>query len=406
MRWSLISIGFPSQLATGSASVTSHSMLRMLLAAGFLAAGSLGSALAVDPPSSVASEGERGYVHGELIYELHDAPTPQCHASTIADTESGLVAAWFGGTHEKHPDVGIWVSRREADGWTAAVEVADGTESGTKSGTAKGAENGSEYPCWNPVLFQPSRGPLLLFYKVGPSPSEWWGMLMTSDDGGKSWSEPRRLGENDRIGHLLGPVKNKPIELADGSILAPSSTEHAGWRVHFERLGRSDSDSPSGGQWNVVEVIGPTHSAEHFNAIQPSILTYPEGAMQVLCRTREGVLAESWSRDGGRTWGDMAATELPNPNSGTDAVTLRDGRQLLVYNHTTRQGEFPSGRQMLNVALSDDGHRWRPVLTLERQEGEFSYPAVIQARDGRVHLTYTYNRRSIKHVVLDPASLE
>ena len=102
----------------------------------------------------------------------------------------------------------------------------------------------------------------------------------------------------------------------------------------------------------------------------------------------------------------MTATELPNPNSGTDAVTLRDGRQLLVYNHSVRRGAFPSGRNILNVATSRDGLEWTPVLTLEKQSGEYSYPAVIQTSDGQVHITYTYQRKSIKHVVLDPLRFE
>lgn len=90
-------------------------------------------------------------------------------------------------------------------------------------------------------------------------------------------------------------------------------------------------------------------------------------------------------------------------NAGTDAVTLKDGRQLIIYNHTVRGGGFPSGRNMLNAAVSSDGKKWKPVLTLERAQGEYSYPAIIQARDHKIHVTYTYRRQSIKHVVMDPA---
>jgi predicted neuraminidase len=221
-------------------------------------------------------------------------------------------------------------------------------------------------------------------------------MLVTSDDGGKTWSAPRKLGEADAIGHLLGPVKNKPIQLADGSILCPSSTEHDGWRVHFERT------ADLGKTW---EVIGPIHDGREFAAIQPSILTYPDGRMQIVCRSRQGVIAESWSEDGGQTWGAVTGSALPNPNSGIDAVTLSDGRQLMVYNHTVRGIGFPSGRNMLNVAVSKDGEHWQPVLTLERSPGEYSYPAVIQTDDGKVHITYTYQRQSVKHVVVDPDKL-
>ena len=333
----------------------------------------------------VAKPGEGAYLEGELIYPLDDKPTPQCHASTIVQTHSGLAAAWFGGKREGNADVGIWVSRRVDGQWSKPVEAANGVQ-----------PDGTRYPCWNPVLFQPKDGPLMLFYKVGPSPSRWWGMLITSADDGKTWSPQRRLGENDKIGHLIGPVKNKPIQLPDGSILCPASTEHRGWRVNFERtkdLGKS---------W---EVIGPINDGRQFGAIQPSILQYADGKMQVLCRSRQGVIAESWSEDGGTTWGKMTATNLPNPNAGTDAVTLRDGRQLLVYNHTVRGGAFPSGRAMLNVAISSDAKGFVPVLTLERAQGEYSYPAVIQTTDGKVHATYTYRRQAVKHVVLDPAKL-
>lgn len=333
--------------------------------------------------------GDKGYLEGELIYALENRPTRQCHASTIAETASGMVAAWFGGTREKHPDVGIWVSHRVDGRWSTPVEVANGIR-----------QENLRYPCWNPVLFQPVDGPLLLFFKVGPSPREWWGELMISEDNGQTWSEPRKLGES-RLGHLIGPVKNKPVQLPDGSLLCPSSTEaitdgETYWKVHFE-LTRD-----LGHSW---EVIGPINDGKEFDAIQPSILSHPDGRMQILCRSMQRAITESWSEDGGRTWSDMRASALPNPSAGTDAVTLSDGRQLLVYNHTTRNSD-PPGRQMLNVALSEDGNSWKPVLTLEKQKGEYSYPAVIQASDGLVHITYTYNRESIKHVVIDPGELK
>lgn len=95
----------------------------------------------------------------------------------------------------------------------------------------------------------------------------------------------------------------------------------------------------------------------------------------------------------------MKATGLPNPNSGIDAVMLRDGRALLVYNHT------PRGRSPLNVALSSDGKTWKSALVLENLPGEYSYPAVIQSRDGLVHITYTWHREKIRHVIVDPAKL-
>ncbi|NQV26393.1 MAG: exo-alpha-sialidase [Rhodopirellula sp.] len=341
------------------------------------------------PLPDVSKPGSGAVVSAELIYQLEGRQTPQCHASTIVETSTGLVAAWFGGTRESDPDVGIWVSRHEDGQWSKPVEVADGSEGEDK-----------EYACWNPVLFQPKTGPLMLFYKVGVNPRLWWGALMTSTDSGRTWSKTRRLGTSaalpDDNHNLLGPVKNKPLQLKDGSILCPSSTENVGWRIHFE-LTRD-----LGKTW---EVIGPIHDATTFNAIQPSILTHPNEHLQVLCRSQENVVVQSWSADNGRTWGPVTATELPNPNAGTDAVTLADGRHLIVYNHTVRRGPFPAGRSMLNVAISKDGKSWKPVLTLEKDKSEFSYPAIIQTSDGKVQITYTFKRESVKHVVIDPSQL-
>jgi len=315
----------------------------------------------------------QGLVRSEYIFET--APFPSCHASTIVETRLGLVAAFFGGTAERNPDVGIWVSHHDGKRWSAPVEVANGVESPTL-----------RHPTWNPVLFQPATGPLMLFYKVGPSPSSWWGMLMTSDDAGRTWSKPRRLPDG-----VLGPIKNKPVQLPNGDILSPSSSEHDGWRVHFER------SSDNGRTWQVTL---PINDGKEIPAIQPSVLFHPGGRMQALGRTRSGKLFETWSSDTGRTWTPLALMTLPNPSSGTDAVTLRDGRQLLVYNHSG------NARSPLNVAISDDGRVWQAALVLEDTPGlAYAYPAVIQTSDGLVHITYTWKRERITHAVIDPAAL-
>jgi predicted neuraminidase len=322
-------------------------------------------------------------VKSEFIYET--APFPSCHASTIAETKSGLIAAWFGGTAERNPDVCIYVSRNENGSWTTPVAVADGIGFST-----------NRLPTWNPVLFQPKSRPLLLFYKVGPSPATWWGMLTTSDDDGKTWSKPARLPDG-----ILGPIKNKPVQLANGDILSPSSTEgDDGWRVHFER------SSDAGKTWTAAT---PVNDGKEISAIQPSILIHAKGKLQSVGRTKNGKLFQTWSGDGGFTWGKMDLTELPNPNSGTDAVTLRDGRQLLVYNHNIRTGTANKGRSPLNVAMSPDGKRWFAALVLEddgNAPNGFAYPAVIQTRDGLVHITYTWERKRIKHVIINPAKLK
>ena len=319
-------------------------------------------------------------VKAEFIFER--APFPSAHASTIVDTRDGLVAAWFGGTRERDPDVGIWVSRHDGARWSVPVEVANGVQ-----------PDGTRHPCWNPVLFQPSNGPLLLFYKVGPSPSGWWGLVRTSIDSGRTWSAAVRLPEG-----TLGPIRAKPVELAAGTLLAGSSTERGGWVVHMERFsGNWDAETlASPRAW---QTTGPLNDAKEFGAIQPTILVHSPARLQILCRSQQKVITEAWSDDGGRSWSRMKATPLPNPSAGIDAIRLADGRFMLVSNPTA------SGREKLEIAVSADGNTWQPAVVLEDPPGEHSYPAMIQSHDGLVHVTYTWKRERIKHVVIDASRI-
>ncbi len=328
-------------------------------------------------PFLVQQAHQSAVVKSEFIFTT--APFPSCHASTIAETDQGLIAAWFGGTSEGSPDVAIWSSRYLDSAWTKPVRLADGKQA-----------DGKLYPCWNPVLFRPTGGPLMLFYKVGPNPRAWWGMFKTSNDGGRTWSGAHQLPTG-----VLGPIKNKPVQLPNGDLLCGSSTEGESpnlWRIHFERT------SDRGKTWQLIRSPMSVGQAE-IDAIQPSILVHPNDSLEAVGRTRSGRLFETWSTDGGETWTPLTLTDIPNPNSGTDAVTLRDGRFVLVYNRSTTL------RTPLNVAISDDGKWWKPALVLESEPGEYSYPAVIQTGDGLIHITYTWKRERIKHVVVDPSRL-
>ncbi|WPU92373.1 sialidase family protein [Mucilaginibacter sabulilitoris] len=323
----------------------------------------------------------KGIVTDEFIYDK--ASYPECHASTIAETPKGLVAAWFGGTKERNPDVCIWVSRLVNGKWIEGVNVANGIQNDTL-----------RYACWNPVLYQVPKGDLLLFYKIGPSPAKWKGFMRTSADGGITWSAQRALPDN-----ILGPIKNKPVLLKDGTLLSPSSTEGSGWQVHFE------ASKDFGKTWTL---IGPINDGKDLKAIQPSILFHKDGSLQVLCRSQNRAILTSWSKDNGKTWSPLEKTNLPNNNSGTDAVTLKDGRQLLVYNHVLPPGTAAKGaRTPLNVSVSKDGVNWYAAAILEDSPiSQYSYPSVIQSSDGMVHIVYTWRRKKIKHVVIDPSKLD
>jgi predicted neuraminidase len=332
--------------------------------------------------SAQLSKWQKGILVNEFIFD--SAPFPESHAATIAETPKGLIAAWFGGTKERNPDVEIWVSRREGSKWTKPVSVANGKVNDTV-----------RFACWNPVLYQVPKGDLLLFYKTGPNVAGWKGWMKTSSDNGLTWSNAKALGEG-----FLGPVKNKPVMLSNGHLIAPSSTEGNGWKVHFE------ISEDKGKTWRKV---GPINDGKALTSIQPSILFHKDGRLQILARSKERAIVESWSKDNGETWSPVAKSAMPNNNSGTDAVTLKDGRQLLVYNHvyphdTLKNGKGP--RTPLNVAISNDGKKWYAAAILEDSPiSQYSYPSVIQSADGMVHVVYTWRRQKIKYAKIDPTKL-
>ncbi|MBI4874506.1 MAG: exo-alpha-sialidase [Acidobacteria bacterium] len=321
------------------------------------------------------------------------APFPSCHASTIVQTSPGeFLAAWFGGTNEGHPDVAIWGARRTASDWSEPFELAREPKIAT----------------YNPVLFFAPNKVLWLSYKFGPSPQTWTGALRSSRDQGGTWSAIEHLPAG-----LLGPIKNKPLVLRDGTILAGTSVEsYRSWACWVER------STDNGRTWTKHgPIVGPPPAKPGADGpaqvpdsaawrsthglIQPAIVPLTNHRLRMYVRATAdiGRICYSDSADGGRTWTPARPLGLPNPNSGIDAAGLRDGRVVLVYNHTSR------GRSPLNVAVSKDGGEFNSFLALETEPGEFSYPAVIQSLDGNVHVTYTWNRKKIRHVEIPLADI-
>jgi len=299
-----------------------------------------------------------------------------CHASTVvALNKNTIMAAWFGGEHEGSDDVCIWTAVRKDNHWSRPVKVADGTGMDSKI-----------HATWNPVLFKALNGKLYLHYKIGINPREWKAFYKTSSDNGKTWGKPCAMPDG-----FLGPIKNKPIQLKNGTIFYPSSVESVDeklWTIHLEV---SDANIAN---WRKISI-----KCDTFQAIQPSILLYPGNKMQLLARSKQNVIVQSWSVDGGKTWSKVTGTTIPNPNSGIDAVTTGNGLQLLVYNPLKSGKDWWEGRSVLKLACSSDGITWQDLLTFEDQKtGEFSYPAIICDKAGFIHATWTDNRKKITYV--------
>lgn len=318
-------------------------------------------------------------VKKEFIYTT--APFPSAHASTLVRLKNGdILAAWFGGAKEGAPDVAIWGARRTSSGWSAPVLLV----------------REPNVPCWNPVLFQTRDGKLWLYYKYGRNIREWTGARLVSNDEGKTWSTPEHLPAG-----LLGPIKDKPLVLADGTIVSGTSIEsYSSWAVWVDR------STDNGATWrHSGPITVPSHlisppstpeplksDAEHVTGIiQPALVQLGKKHLRLYARsTRDiGRICIADSFDEGLTWTDAHPIDIPNPNSGIDAVGLRDGRIVLIYNNTT------SGRTPLNLAVSKDGEHFTMFQTLESDPGEYSYPAIIQGQDANLYMTWTWNRKRI-----------
>ena len=328
----------------------------------------------------------------EFIFAVGSTAFPSSHASTVVELRDGKVmSAWFGGTAEGKSDVAIWASQRSVDGWSAPLELV--REPGT--------------PCYNPVLFHTADGKLWMYYKFGPSPSTWSAGRIFSTDEGRTWSTPEHLPSG-----LLGPIRAKPLVLKDGTIVSGTSFEsYRTWAVWIERstdngktwakigpivpppdldrrvLGDGNSpppaDVPGSTDWKFIQGI-----------IQPSVLQLAGQHLRLYARStaKTARVTVADSMDSGLTWTQARPLDVPNPNSGIDAVALRDGRILLIYNNTT------TGRTPLNLAVSIDAEHFRMFKTLEDTPGEYSYPALVQAANGDLLMTYTWNRKTIKYV--------
>ncbi|NLV90820.1 MAG: exo-alpha-sialidase [Firmicutes bacterium] len=315
----------------------------------------------------------------EFIF-TDERPFASCHASTLVVLPNQeILAAWFGGSEEGADDVAIWCSRRSQGKWSPPICIAD--------------EEG--LPHWNPVLFSAPDGRIFLFYKVGKQIPSWQTRVMISEDQGETWSAPRELVPGDRGGR--GPVKNKPIVAFDGTWLAPASIEGDRWDAFVDR------SRDQGATWQQSSLVplarpGTGETAEDQplvtgkGVIQPTLWQSQPGRVHMLLRSTEGRIFRSDSNDNGQSWSRAYPIDMPNNNSGIDLAQTPQGYLALAYNPV---GENWGARTPLVVAgSSDNGITWPAMITLEEDEGEFSYPAIVATQDG-IYLTYTWNRTRI-----------
>lgn len=313
-------------------------------------------------------------------YITENPVTAASHASTLVELEPNmLLAAWFGGKYEGAKDVSIYISSYKEKKWSAPKKIVNPL-----------IKEGDTLPCWNPVLFKSKSENLYLFYKVGKNPREWFGAMIVSKDDGNTWSNAKYLPKG-----ILGPIRNKPIETSPGIILCGSSTESINdnkWRVFIETYTEA-TDS-----WRITDI----QDKKNFDIIQPTFLVHSDKEIQILSRSRHNKLISSWSEDYGKTWQRTDSIKVVNSNSGVDAVTLSNKSFLLVNNPLKMGKDWFNGRNVLDVEYSKGGVHWKKIFNLENQsEGEFSYPAIIQTSDHKIHVLYTYNRKYIKHVVFE-----
>ncbi len=413
----------------------------------------------IDPPAAqplvaaqkptVRKKGRRRFRRGEdepnvVVgrFESHFASSRlhvQTHASSLVELKDGRIRAfWFSGSREGASDVTVnsAVFDPLKDAWSAEQVVA------SRSSTQR-ALHRYVSKLGNPVAARAADGSLRLFY-VTVSLGGWAGSsitMMTSNDDGETWSAPRRLITSPFI-NISTLVKGTPFLYADGSMGVPvyhESFSKFAEMLHLDAAG------------NVVDKQRLASAGQ--GTLQPVVLARSRNEALVLTRYAgkdNPHLARSLTtEDGGQHWGGVEKSSFPNPDAALSATALPDGRLLAVLNHQEH------GRDSLSLMLSADGGRnWKelhrleemrvirdkkldekqcmhivqglllnseaslaqaPAATLDeyldsakarvRADGgcgfEFSYPYLIQAHNGDFHLSYTWNRVLIKHVMFD-----
>ncbi len=328
-------------------------------------------------------EGEPGFAMRQDVYEdIEDESPGGSHVASITELSDGTLLYSFNGVHYEGPTVETkwgenppyraYVSRLEpdADTWTEpelfprddAVDI------------------------HNTVLWYNGDGKVFMFYTTleGMDHDDSTLDLITSTDGGRTWSEPRSI--RDEWGWMFG---TKPIRMSNGEVLLPVYKEEGPGGVGFMV---SDDD------FETWEVYPEDPNDWPMPGIMAAVVELDDGELMAYLRASRMTL-EIRSSDYGRTWTDPEPTDLPNPWARVALIKLDSGNLLMAHNPTPTSPRTP-----MRLSLSEDGgETWPYWVEVETQlDGRHDYPYLFQASDGRIHLGYSHNDKSnMRHVVFD-----
>lgn len=336
------------------------------------------------PPPAAA----RSTLPAVFAAEMLPRVAASAHAASLAQLADGrIAAAWFAGSKEGADDVAIWYSVLGRDGWSEAQAIAnrESTAGGTFAHVRK---------LGNPVLY--AEGSWLHLWYVSVAVGGWAGSSINhsvSTDGGKSWSKPSKL-QTSPFANISTLVRTPPLPLADGGLALPVYHEFIAKHGEWLRL------APTG---QIVDKVRMPHA---LRTLQPAVVALDEQRAIALLRDAgpgPGKVQLSVTEDGGQRWQEGAALPVPNPNASVALLRLKSGRLLLAGNPQD------SREAMLLWLSADEGKTWQPSRTVESAAdggAEFSYPALLLGRDGRIHLAYTWRRQGIKHATFSEAWLD
>ena len=313
---------------------------------------------------------------------------PSAHAATLAELPDGrIAAAWFAGTREGAADVAVWFTTLDAGAWSIPRQIA------TREGTAD-ATLGFVRKIGNPVLY--AEGTRLHLWYVSVALGGWAGSSLNhsvSQDDGRTWAPPARLQSSPFL-NISTLVRAPPLQLADGGLGLPAYHEFIAKHGEWLRLSADGM---------IIDKVRMVHDQR---TLQPAIAALDEHHALAILRDGgpgPGRIRSATSDDGGQHWTAANALPLPNPNASVAMLRLHGGRLLIAGNGAGNRN------QLLLWISDDDGKNWRPAPTVENladPNAEFSYPALLQARDGQIHLAYTWRRQGIKHAAFNEAWLD